>query len=91
MELIGAIQAVNRAVNSLDPSELFNALKNPVLGLDGQESQEESIKEVDAVHYLQLLRDIQRNRSEYSNIIFYPLRFSPRGLLRHRFISKNKP
>ena len=63
MELIEAIHAVNRAVNSLDPSELFRALQNPVLGLEARlESQEEAMKEIDAVHYLQLLRDIQRNR-----------------------------
>ena len=65
MELIEAIHAVNRAVNSLDPSDLFRALQNPVLGLEARlESQEEAMKEIDAVHYLQLLRDIQRNRSD---------------------------
>lgn len=54
---------VNRAVNSLDPATLFKAMMSPVLRLEDKlESKEEGMKQEDAVHYLQLLRDIQRNR-----------------------------
>ena len=66
LETIEAIKLVNEAVKSLDAPQLFLALSNPNLDLESKLEKDEEgslIKEVDALHYLHLLRDIQRNRS----------------------------
>ena len=59
LETIEAVRLVNQAVRTLDASQLFLALSNPNLALSHRlekdaDNEVVSLKEVDALHYLQV-------------------------------------